>query len=644
MQLVLPRFLDLPSGLRHRIYVEAGLVINNDQDLLLNPKKNRQHGEQPDLLHSLALMLVCRIVHNEASLLFYSTNRFIIRFHRAGDLRALHILQPKLLSAITCLTVQLNVADAIQARHAPKKCPRSDDKLLQAHCSSAQRLLLEWETTVEHLSRHIKAEALDFGLVCDVADVETAQHVVAPLYRLAPLAACHIRLGPKPSHDDRLRQIVREAGLKAEGRKHTSLFHGFSRLPLEIRLRILEYTDLVAPLSKVSWILGVFGDRRFRLSYDIGKQCTGNRPSCEPPYDVCHPNVHQACLRSQCQLGLGNECPHYASGWGWSPEEGYKSRCWTCTHYACQFRWCWRAKKRGSHQVQFCFCQRHHVSYTPSCHCWEPPTPLFLVSNAFRRDALQVFFSKNHFEIDYSWAGYYTGNDPSKASRGPRPTCYPESVFLKNVVSASALQYLRSLEFRFLSHDRLPPGYPSRIGAGFLYGSMDWVPLAGLQSEESAEAELACLQEWQQTVDRITSNNGNAPALSFPRLILHINASWVAGLDTWEDYCSQRAVPLDQTDSAIDTIKTFVAFFWPPLLRSGQSQMLFAFFQTNLMQAGYFIRPIQQKGGRSIHMPPEFAAMWHEADLTVERTVTAELDSGESRWVEGIWATYNCLI
>jgi hypothetical protein len=628
---VFSRFLDLPPGLRRHIYVDAGLVINSGRDLLLNPRENEHDDERPNLSPSLALMRICRIVHTETSLLFYSTNRFVIRYRRAGDLGNLRILQPKLLLALTCLTVQLNVANGSQRRHVPPNCPSSDDKMLQADCSSARILLSEWETTADYLSRHIMADALDFGLVCDVADVETAQYIVAPLYQLPTLAGCHIRLGPKPSHDVRLQQIARDAGLKAEGRRVTSEFSGFSRLPPELRLRILEYTDLVAPLSKVSWIFGPGHYFGYGLPY--GRECLSQ--SCEPPYNVCHPNVHQACLMSQCRLGPDHECPHYASDWGWEPA-GRKSRCWTCSHYACQFRACWKGKKRGTHKGQFCFCQRRHTSYTRFCHCWAPPTQLFLVSRAFRRDARQVFFGKNHFDIGFS------GTD-SMTTRGPRPARYPESLFLNDVVSASALQYFRSLEFRFLLHDRLPTLGPSQTAAEFCFPSQDWLPLASYQSQENAEAEQATHREWQRTVERITSNNGNGlgAALSSPSLLLHINACWVAGLDTWEDYCSRHAMPLDKCDSAIDTLKTLVASFWPPLLQAkGPPQVIFALIHSNWMRAGYFIRPGQPQDALSIHEPPEFRCM--QADLTIERT--AEVESGESKWVEGIWATYWSLL
>lgn len=112
-------------------------------------------------------------------------------------------------------------------------------------------------------------------------------------------------------------------------------------------------------------------------------------------------------------------------------------------------------------------------------------------------------------------------------------------------------------------------------------------------------------------------------------------------MDTWEDYCSRHVMPLDKCDSAIDTLKTLVASFWPPLLQAkGPPQVIFALIHSNWMRAGYFIRPGQPQDALSIHEPPEFRSMWR--DLTIERTV--EVESGESKWVEGIWATYWCII
>jgi hypothetical protein len=255
------------------------------------------------------------------------------------------------------------------------------------------------------------------------------------------------------------------------------------------------------------------------------------------------------------------------------------------------------------------------------------------VSRAFRRDARQVFFGKNHFDIDFGDACYLLG-------QGPRLARYPESLFLNDVVSASALQYFRSLEFHFLHHNRLPPLGPSQTAAEFRFPSQDRYPLASYQSQSNAEAELATHREWQRTVERITSNKLGA-ALSSPSLLLHIDASWVAGLDTWEDYCSRHVMPLDKCDSAIDTLKTLVASFWPPLLQAkGPPQVIFALIHSNWMRAGYFIRPGQPQDALSIHEPPEFRSMWR--DLTIERTV--EVESGESKWVEGIWATYWCTI
>jgi hypothetical protein len=357
-------FLDLPPGLRRIIYVQAGLVVNSR----LRSKDNRSDGDGGlSIASSRALMLTCRFVHAETSLLFYSTNCFVVRFNCTGDLRALRLLRPSLLHVLTSLTVQLNVAEGHRGEpyHAPENCPRSNNELLQANRSFAQCLISEWETTIHDISSHIKPDTLNFGLICDVADINTAQRVVAPLRQLPPLVACHIRLNPSLTNVSGLQRTARDAVIQVKGRKSFSSPFNYARLPLELRIRILEYTDLVTPLNEVEWVLGHGHDRGYQLPFlPLKRPCL---TSCEPCYDVCHPKAHQLCQFWVCRLGNGNECPHYASGWGWGPESKFK--CWSCGHYACQFRNCWDARKRRNNQSQFCFCQLHHAAFTSSCQC-----------------------------------------------------------------------------------------------------------------------------------------------------------------------------------------------------------------------------------------------------------------------------------
>lgn len=260
---------------------------------------------------------------------------------------------------------------------------------------------------------------------------------------------------------------------------------------------------------------------------------------------------------------------------------------------------------------------------------------MFLVSRAFRRDAHKVFFGKNHFDVNVSVETVHY-----LIYRAPRPKNYPESMFLTYVVPASALQYLRSLEFRFLNFDHCP---------------------VADQSQTVTQGQTAEHRDWLRTVDRVISNSGLSPSLS---LLLHISANNIEGLDTW--FSSRPEMPLKKFDSTIDTLKAIVASFWPQLLQDPykrQPQVLFAFVESNYIRAGYFIRPGQQhQQERSRHEPPDFAMEREIADLTAERAVVSfvgntsnEASSGRllnattgvesgGKWVEGIWATYDCKI
>ena len=127
----------------------------------------------------------------------------------------------------------------------------------------------------------------------------------------------------------------------------------------------------------------------------------------------------------------------------WSPLEGFRLRysTWRCggvgkcepsIHYACQFRNCWE----GSHDG--CFCRHCHAAFKPECHCWSPPTSLFLVCRTLLQDARAVFFLRNRFVIIHT---------PDFVE--PAPPRLEASIFLTGIVPRSAIHFLRDLEFIF---------------------------------------------------------------------------------------------------------------------------------------------------------------------------------------------------
>lgn len=209
----------------------------------------------------------------------------------------------------------------------------------------------QWHRAAQQIGTHLQPNRLNLSFTCDCADLATAKQAVETLLeQLPPLAACSIRLCRH--RDAELLSLSEHAALRAIGRGHaprpSELFR-FMELPTELRLAILSRTDLVAPMREVCWDSdhGYHFQQRF---------CPCRAERVPPP--------------QQLDISLFDAEDH---AWLISLER----------HWACNFMDCVRYYKRG------CFCQRYHSACTttyPACSCWKPPTSLFLVSHAFRRD------------------------------------------------------------------------------------------------------------------------------------------------------------------------------------------------------------------------------------------------------------------
>ena len=136
----------------------------------------------------------------------------------------------------------------------------------------------------------------------------------------------------------------------------------------------------------------------------------------------------------------------------WNPEKGYYLRYSTWR--------CWDHSNIG------CFCSRNHAAFSSKCHCWSPPTSLFLACRVLLEDAQAVFFKRNRFVI----------TPPGGCNRPAdnTPNRLELSAFLTDVVPSNALRFLRFLEMVIppFEEDYLRPHEPA-------------------------------YQDWLQTIDRI---------------------------------------------------------------------------------------------------------------------------------------------
>lgn len=425
-----PPILRLPSSVRQRIYLHVGL-IPTDGSATHCVLDLHGHNQSLDLgFHGL--LVSCRTIYTEASVILYSANRFNIRYWDKRSLEPLRNMTPRTLSSLTYLKIILNETacherdeceayDAYRATLAHKDIAAQGEgeyflaghnPPLRGHQALAGTLLTEWASTVAHLSLGIAAKQLELCVVCDVdeKDINTAKRVVEPLSRLPLLKDCHLRLSGKSTPE--LNGIARHAALQLRGlcwpremaasqpdqESSKQSCHGAytgSRLldlPRELRFRILEHTDLITPWKEVTW------SRKHHAFLGVKAFCA--------PLDY-----------------RGEECPPHV-------------------HHGCQFVDCWQT---WPEPCIGCFCRVNHSAFSSTCMCWAPPRDLFLVCRALYEDALVVFYSGNRFVVhDSDHKKPYTA--PLARDSPPRMAA---SIFFTDVVPEHCLKELRFVELVF---------------------------------------------------------------------------------------------------------------------------------------------------------------------------------------------------
>ncbi|KAF7593190.1 hypothetical protein BBP40_011820 [Aspergillus hancockii] len=329
--------LRLPREVRGRIYHWAPVIHSGyfNIDVIT---QSRMLEEQRRTTH--ALLLTCGTIYLEVSAIVYGTNKLHVTYQDESSLQFLRNLTPRSLSHIKALTVFLAIFPPEDESHCHESCgcwhgPLPSVWTLEG--KEGEDVLADWETTVDYIAQHIKPSTVQFNFICDldVGDMETVEQVLCTLGRLPTLLDCNIRLGCEIEPE--LEALARSTAFKLMGQEEPSsdLAFPFMDLPVELRLQVLEHTDLVTPLREVEWN----PTDNFYLRF-CDRQC------------VC--------------CGCPVQKPH---------------------------RNCWQHVKSG------CFCHRYHAAYTKHCNCWAPPTALFLVCRTLLHEVQNVFFSQNRFIV-----------------------------------------------------------------------------------------------------------------------------------------------------------------------------------------------------------------------------------------------------
>jgi hypothetical protein len=340
-------FLELPYHIRLKIYKYTDLPL--DQEISIPwADSDRAYdllGHDVVIQSYLNLIYTCHQIYNEVLPLYYKANRFFVT-----DGSQFSLLPARIISEMrnVLFVVYLNTYAGLGKCCSPQVWTRLDTIAEQVADQLAGAS--DWIKAIERIFEFMTPHQLTLHVICDedvLAENNLLLEQVLSLFiHPLPLRNLSIRLGEKNEGLEKLAQNALQSAVPHLLHSHETPFQ-FMDLPSELRLQILEYTDLVAPFTEIQWNAG---DETFST-------CSNSRYPASDFRMVC---TKIGRCYSNCQ---GDDCPH--------------------------------------HEGMGCFCKRQHsvASSKQSCICWEPPINLFLVSKAMNREASLVFFSQNRFFI-----------------------------------------------------------------------------------------------------------------------------------------------------------------------------------------------------------------------------------------------------
>ncbi|KAI8628976.1 hypothetical protein F5Y19DRAFT_103449 [Xylariaceae sp. FL1651] len=385
-------FLDLPANIRQRIYEEAGLTTHCN--ILLGRFYGFGVGDckamdtdvpvsDERVQITTNLLITCKVVHDEVSTLILSHNKIIVGWPRMREgLDLLQRLPPGLCAKLRDLSVLFLTNYNI---HFPPHVP---DHVVWNHA------VLMWQSAASRLLSYSQHRTLTLNLICDTGDSKSTSDVLQPLLD-HPGVLKDLKLRLYPERQSNLTKLALEVATTILAKRSEIITNAFpfSHLPVEIRWKILEYTDLVTPLKEIYWNT----ELRFHTHYrDV---CGG---------DSCDKDVH----------------------------------------HGCQFRYC----DPSDYFTTGKFCCIRYSAYSSRCRCWAPPRALLLVDWATYYDAIRTLCKNNRIIVAQRVSPWYHRTDEVRICPWINWTDdnrLDASVFLLSVASPYLLTCLTTLELSF---------------------------------------------------------------------------------------------------------------------------------------------------------------------------------------------------
>jgi hypothetical protein len=182
------------------------------------------------------LIDVCQVVSDEVKYLFYSENHFNITSTGHGRFYGLVALQPRALSWLSSLSIELDICicitdptvskqsfcyihDAGEDRSKDLGIPGQEKPLQQAVVRYRSREITEWKLLCRHLASYITPYQLKLWVDVQAMslDIETAKDFALAMMQLPVLRECGIHFRDQSGLDE-FQKLSRHTALKLTGR------------------------------------------------------------------------------------------------------------------------------------------------------------------------------------------------------------------------------------------------------------------------------------------------------------------------------------------------------------------------------------------------------------------------------------------
>ncbi|KAI6085666.1 hypothetical protein F4821DRAFT_240264 [Hypoxylon rubiginosum] len=236
-------FLDIPAGVRERIFLDAGLISGaNIQLRSRRPLFTSLSTNQFEITYNL--LLTCKAIYDQVKSILFAGNGIIV-WHQniEAGLKILQSLSHEQCRSLRDLYVQLYVEEALY-----------EDDDTHSSTTLGRKQIAAWRTTARHILSRIEPGTLTMHLICDTGDSQVTRAVCQPLLEFpGKLKDCQLRIAPK--RKQRLSTLAEDMVARIQGSDAgggNKPFR-FLDLPIEIRRQILQNTDLVTPGGQVCW-------------------------------------------------------------------------------------------------------------------------------------------------------------------------------------------------------------------------------------------------------------------------------------------------------------------------------------------------------------------------------------------------------